>query len=144
MRLYNSTACFDKIKRDQAFKDPSGTSALIYSLASSIHHACPDCAQATFLVAKAYDITVTLVKDVRAGEEIFIDFGEARSHFVCYLCNTGGWKRRKRQNMDETRRDEETLTEMNHKTRKWAVVLKGFLAKLDPRNMFKTAESPSE
>ncbi|KAH7225683.1 hypothetical protein BKA60DRAFT_536297 [Fusarium oxysporum] len=103
MRHYNMNAtesvCLDKFKRDCAFQDPSGTRVLIYSLVSNINHACPDCAQATFLVAEAYDITVTLVKDVRAGEEIFIDFGEARSHFDCSLCNTREpiWKRRKRK-----------------------------------------------
>ncbi|TXC05016.1 hypothetical protein FocTR4_00000961 [Fusarium oxysporum f. sp. cubense] len=103
MRHYNMNAtesvCLDKFKRDCAFQDPSGTRVLIYSLVSNINHACPDCAQATFLVAEAYDITVTLVKDVRAGEEIFIDFGEARSHFDCSPCNTREpiWKRRKRK-----------------------------------------------
>jgi len=38
---------------------------------------------------------------------------------------------------DETRKDEGTLTERNHKIREWAVVLKGFFANFDPRNMFK-------
>ncbi|KAF4502175.1 hypothetical protein FAGAP_1595 [Fusarium agapanthi] len=120
---FNATesVCLDKFKRDHAFKEPLVTSAIIDSLANHINNACPDCAQATFLVAKTYDITVTLVKDVRAGEEIFIDFGQGQPHFVCSLCNTGEsiWKRQKRQ-------------------------LKGFLAKLYPRNMFKTAEPPSE
>ncbi|KAI7759459.1 hypothetical protein LZL87_011255 [Fusarium oxysporum] len=143
MRRYNmnvtESVCFDRLKRDCAFQDPSGTRALIYSLASNINHACPDCAQAKFLVAEAYDVTVALVKDVRAGEEIFIDFGEARPHFDCSLCNTREpiRKRRKRKNTDETRKDEETLTERNHKIREWAAVLKGFFANLDPRDVFK-------
>ncbi|KAF5976740.1 hypothetical protein FBULB1_6834 [Fusarium bulbicola] len=113
--------CLDKFKRDHAFEEPWVTSAVVESLAKHINHACPDCAQGTFLVAETYDITVTLVKDVRAEEEIFIDFGEAGSHLACSLCSPqeSRWKRRKRQ-------------------------LKGFLAKLYPRNMLKTAEPPSE
>ncbi|KAF5551995.1 hypothetical protein FMEXI_3067 [Fusarium mexicanum] len=113
--------CLDRFKRDHVSEEPWVTSAVIESLAKYINHACPDCAQGTFLVAETYDITVTLVKDVRAEEEIFIDFGEAGSHLACPLCSTeeSTWKRRKRQ-------------------------LKGFLAKLYPRNMLKTAEPPSE
>ncbi|KAF5240165.1 hypothetical protein FANTH_9674 [Fusarium anthophilum] len=120
---FNATqhVCLDQFKRDHGFEEPWVTSAAIKSLAKWINHACPDCAQGTFLVAETYDITVTLVKDVRAEEEIFIDFGEAGSHLACPLCSTeeSTWKRRKRQ-------------------------LKGFLAKLYPRNMLKTAEPPSE
>ncbi|KAF5589203.1 nadh-ubiquinone oxidoreductase kda subunit [Fusarium subglutinans] len=113
--------CVDKFKRDHAIEEPWVTLAVVESLAIHMNHACQDCAQGTFLVADTYDITVTLVKDVRAGEEIFIDLGEAGSHLACPLCSPKEsiWKRRKRQ-------------------------LKRFLAKLYPRNMLKTAEPPSE
>ncbi|KAF5685708.1 hypothetical protein FDENT_6101 [Fusarium denticulatum] len=120
------SVCFDQFKRDHAC-NPSITNAKTSSLASIINHACPKCAHATFSVAKTYDITVTLGKDVRKREEILIDLGQAAPpSFVCPLCNLlckntreSLWKRRKRQ-------------------------FKDFLAKLNPRNMFKTAEPPSE
>lgn len=41
---------------------------------------------------------------------------------------------------DETRKDEGTLTERNHKIREWAPVLKGFFANFDPHNMFKRSK----
>ncbi|PNP77464.1 hypothetical protein FNYG_09340 [Fusarium nygamai] len=114
------SVCFDKFKRDHDC-NPSITNAKTSSLASNINRACPDCAQATFRVAETYDITLTLVKDVRKGEEICIGFGQARTRFVCSLCNTKEptWKWRKRQ-------------------------FKRLLAKLYPRDMLKTAEPPSE
>ncbi|KAF5552742.1 hypothetical protein FPHYL_8890 [Fusarium phyllophilum] len=119
----NTTAfvCFDKFKRDHNCKYPLITNVFINSLAAHINHACPDCAQATFRVAESYDITVTLVKDVRAGDQICIDIVQARTRLVCSLCNIREpkWKWRKRQ-------------------------CKRFLAKLFRRNMLKTAEPPSE
>ncbi|KAF5594415.1 hypothetical protein FPCIR_4918 [Fusarium pseudocircinatum] len=104
------SACFDKFKRDHGCK-PSITNAKTSSLASHINRACPDCAHATFQIARTYDITLTLVKDVRKGKEICIGFGQAR--FVCPLCNTREsiWEWRKRQ-------------------------FKGLIGKLNPRNVF--------
>ncbi|KAF5564186.1 hypothetical protein FNAPI_2336 [Fusarium napiforme] len=118
--------CFDKFKRDHAC-NPSITNARTSSLAYTIKHACSDCANATFIVAETYDIKVTLAKDVREREQISIDLGQdGPPSFVCSLCKSlckstreSIWKRRKRQ-------------------------LKAFLAKLNPRNMFKTAEPSSE
>ncbi|KAF5638237.1 uncharacterized protein FTJAE_5338 [Fusarium tjaetaba] len=112
--------CFDKFKRDHNCK-PSITTAIISSLASETHRACPDCAQATFRIGETYDITLTLLKDVRKGDEICIGFGQTRTRFVCSLCKTRErtWKWRKRQ-------------------------LKRLFAKLYPRDMSQTAEPPSE
>lgn len=112
--------CFDKFKRDHNC-NPSITTAIISSLASETHRACPDCAQATFRIAETYDITLTLLKDVRKGDEICIGFGQTPTRFVCSLCDTRErtWKWRKRQ-------------------------LKRLLAKLYPRDMSKTAEPQSE
>ncbi|KAF5600126.1 hypothetical protein FPANT_2704 [Fusarium pseudoanthophilum] len=112
--------CFDKFKRDHNC-NPSINTAIISSLASETHRACPDCAQATFRIAETYDISLTLLKDVRKGDEICIGFGQTRTRFVCSLCKTRErtWKWRKRQ-------------------------LKRLFAKLYPRDMSQTAEPPSE
>ncbi|KAF5713466.1 nadh-ubiquinone oxidoreductase kda subunit [Fusarium mundagurra] len=115
------SVCFDEFKRDKACSNPSITSAITSSLASHINHACPDCAQATFRFADTYDITATLVNDVRAGEQICIGFVQARTRRVCSLCNAKEPKRKWRKRL-----------------------CKRFLAKLNPRNMFKTAEPRSE
>ncbi|KAI1022596.1 hypothetical protein LB503_000713 [Fusarium chuoi] len=107
--------CRDKFKQDNACPHPTITTGLNKSLAPNTNHGCPGCAQATFIVAETYDITLTLEKNVRAGEEILIDFGQDRLRLRCSLCHTreSTWNWRKRQ-------------------------FKGFLAKLDPHNMFKT------
>ncbi|KAI1031301.1 hypothetical protein LB504_000759 [Fusarium proliferatum] len=109
--------CHDKFKQDNACQHPTITTGLRRSLASNINHGCPGCAQATFILAETYDITLTLEKNVRAGEEILVDFGQDRLRLRCSLCHTreSTWNWRKRQ-------------------------FKGFLAKLDPHNMFKTTE----
>jgi predicted RNA-binding Zn-ribbon protein involved in translation (DUF1610 family) len=116
-----------KFKRNYAFQDPMGTRALIYGLASHINHACPDCAQAIFLVEakNPHEITVRLQKNVRADEEIFIHYGKSRLNFDCPLCDTGKpiWKRWKRKN-----------------TKELAVGFKRFIAKVDPRKISRSSK----
>ncbi|SCO29077.1 uncharacterized protein FFMR_01247 [Fusarium fujikuroi] len=80
--------CYDKFKQDNACPNPAMTTGLNNALAPNINHGCPGCAQATFIVAETYDITLTLEKDVTAGEEILIDFSQARSRLRCSLCHT--------------------------------------------------------
>ncbi|KAG9507589.1 hypothetical protein J7337_001142 [Fusarium musae] len=118
--------CFDEFKRDHHC-NPSITNAKTSSLAATINHACPDCANATFRVAETYDITATLVKDVRKREQIFIDLGQdGPPSFVCPLCKSLCKNTRESTRKRRKRR------------------FKAFLAKFNPRNMFKTAERSSE
>ncbi|KAF7533448.1 hypothetical protein G7Z17_g13511 [Cylindrodendrum hubeiense] len=78
----------NKFVKEYAFWDSKGTNAHIYRLASHINHACARHANAEQWTDSAYPnyITVRLVKDVRADEEIFINYNKGHMPFGCPFC----------------------------------------------------------
>ncbi|KAH0528115.1 hypothetical protein TsFJ059_003017 [Trichoderma semiorbis] len=74
---------------EYAFSNPQRSRINIYPFASHINHACDKCANAQFWVqAEAPDrITVSLVRNVRKGQEIFINYNRPSGNtFGCAIC----------------------------------------------------------
>ncbi|TQV99732.1 SETdomain-containing protein [Cordyceps javanica] len=73
---------------DYAFLDPQRERAHIYRLSSYINHACRSCANAQFWVDGAHPncINVSLVRDVKDGDEIFIFYNRPNLRFGCAVC----------------------------------------------------------
>ncbi|KAM5355731.1 hypothetical protein ACJ41O_002377 [Fusarium nematophilum] len=82
----------EKFIEDYAFWDPNRSRAHVFRLTSHINHACTSCANAqhwTDLDFPNY-MTVTLVKPVQTGDEIFIHYGKRRMGFGCAVCGAYG------------------------------------------------------
>ncbi|TFB06063.1 hypothetical protein CCMA1212_001871 [Trichoderma ghanense] len=75
---------------EYSYSSPDGDFAHIYSLASRINHACRGCANAVRGGMDWYDphrINITLVKPVKAGEEILIHYNTAEGRkLACAVC----------------------------------------------------------
>lgn len=80
---------------DYAFWDGRMSNAYIYKLVSHINHACPSCANAQHWVDSQDPncISIRLVRNVKAGEELFIHYGKTNLSFRCAVC--GGRKQSK-------------------------------------------------
>lgn len=77
--------------RDYAFLDPQKAKAHIFPFTGHINHACARCANAQLWVDSAdpHKMTVRMVKDVRADDEIFIHYNRNDLAFGCALCPSG-------------------------------------------------------
>ncbi|KOS19327.1 hypothetical protein ESCO_000891 [Escovopsis weberi] len=77
----------EKFIEEYGFWDPQRARAHIYLLVSHINHACISCANAEQWTDSSYPhrITVKLVKPVKAGQEIFINYNR-KTPFGCALC----------------------------------------------------------
>lgn len=77
-----------KFIEEYAFWDSQSTRAHVYPLASHINHACSTHANAQQWTDSGHPnlITVTLVKDVKAGDELFINYNKGRMPFSCPFC----------------------------------------------------------
>lgn len=86
----------EKFVEEYAFWDSQSTYAHIYALASHINHACSTHANAQQWTDSGHPnlITVTLVKDVKAGDELFINYNKGRMPFSCPFCGRGNAKPR--------------------------------------------------
>ncbi|KAK7426154.1 hypothetical protein QQZ08_007320 [Neonectria magnoliae] len=94
----------EKFVEDYAFWDTTRTNAHIYHIASHINHACPSCANAEQWTnsEEPHQITVTLVRRVKQGEEIFINYNKGRMPFGCAVCG----RRRPKATIDGDDSDE--------------------------------------
>ncbi|KAF4999132.1 hypothetical protein FDECE_11595 [Fusarium decemcellulare] len=77
---------------EYAFSDPQRRKAHIFRLASHINHACTRCANAEHWTDSVHPhpIKITLVRDVKKDEEIFIHYGKKRMSFGCAVCGIKG------------------------------------------------------
>lgn len=77
--------------RDYGFLDPQKARAHIFPFTGHINHACARCANAQLWVdsAEPHSMTVTMVKDVKADDEIFIHYNRNDLAFGCALCSSG-------------------------------------------------------
>ncbi|KAL7819667.1 hypothetical protein V8C26DRAFT_23845 [Trichoderma gracile] len=76
---------------EYSYSSPDGDFANIYSLASRINHACRGCANAVRGMDwyEPHRILITLVKPVKAGEEILIHYNTMEgSKFACAVCGS--------------------------------------------------------
>ncbi|KAF4978092.1 hypothetical protein FZEAL_5482 [Fusarium zealandicum] len=75
---------------EYGFWDPPRRMAHVYALTSHINHACIRCANAQQWTdsERPNCITVTLVKPVQQGDEIFIHYNRRRMRFGCGVCGT--------------------------------------------------------
>ncbi|KAM0296371.1 hypothetical protein ACHAO9_000012 [Fusarium lateritium] len=89
----------EDFRTEYAFQDPARQRALIYRLASHMNHACTDCANAMWIVdaREPHGITVQTTKRVKAGKEIFINYGWANLSFACPICAKKRVKRAAKQ-----------------------------------------------
>lgn len=74
---------------EYAFVNPQKSLAHVYLLGSHINHACIRCANAQQWTdsAEPHRIRVTLVKPLKAGEEVFIHYNRQVGHsFGCAVC----------------------------------------------------------
>lgn len=87
----------EKFIEEYGFWDPQRARAHVYLLVSHINHACISCANAEQWTDSSYPhrITVKLVKPVKAGKEIFINYNR-RTPFGCALCGPTSFRDRVR------------------------------------------------
>lgn len=80
--------CLESFIGDYGFSDPNRGRAHVFSLTSHINHACRSCANAQHWTdgIEGNHMTVKLVKDVRAGDEIFVHYNRPKLGFGCALC----------------------------------------------------------
>ncbi|KAL6696374.1 hypothetical protein J3F84DRAFT_373836 [Trichoderma pleuroticola] len=74
---------------EYAFSNPGQSRVNIYRLASHINHACHKCANAYISIEPEipYAITVRLVREVKKGREIFINYNRPSGNkFGCAVC----------------------------------------------------------
>lgn len=79
---------------EYGFWEPQRINAHIYTLASHINHACVSCANAEqWTDSKApHTITVKLVKPLKKGDEVFINYNRPGLSFRCAVCSPRGIK----------------------------------------------------
>ncbi|KAM0254442.1 hypothetical protein ACHAQJ_006782 [Trichoderma viride] len=78
---------------EYAFCNPQKSLAHIYVLGSHMNHACSRCANAEQWTESSFPhhIVVTLVKPVKAGDELFINYNRKQGpSFGCALCSPPG------------------------------------------------------
>ncbi|EHK16847.1 uncharacterized protein TRIVIDRAFT_65412 [Trichoderma virens Gv29-8] len=88
LSLHQSRRFFSFVK-EYAFCNPPKSLLHIYPLAGHINHACSRCANAEVWIDSGppHRITVRLMKRVRRGEEIFINYNRpAGNPFSCAVC----------------------------------------------------------
>lgn len=73
---------------DYGFWDGRQTYAFIFKLGSHINHACLSCANAQHYVdaEEPNTMTVRLTRNVKKGDELFINYGKAKMAFGCAIC----------------------------------------------------------
>lgn len=73
---------------DYGFSDPNRGRAHVFSLTSHINHACRSCANAQHWTdgIEGNHMTVKLIKDVSAGDEIFVHYNRTKLGFGCAVC----------------------------------------------------------
>lgn len=86
----------ERFVKDYAFWDPRRSKAHIFKLTSHINHACISCANAQHWTdsASPFSMTVTLVRPVKAGEEIFVHYNRSNISFSCAVCPDNSLKSR--------------------------------------------------
>ncbi|KAH7170805.1 hypothetical protein EDB81DRAFT_180419 [Dactylonectria macrodidyma] len=94
----------EKFVEEYAFWDSKNTNAHVYAVASHINHACTTHANAQQWTDSDHPncITVTLVRDMKAGEELFINYNKGRMRFGCAV----GGSRCDEPRYNESRYDE--------------------------------------
>ncbi|EGR50981.1 uncharacterized protein TRIREDRAFT_105133 [Trichoderma reesei QM6a] len=90
LSLFQSIMLFN-FALEYSYSSPDGDFANIYSLASRINHACRGCANAVRRMDwyEPHRILITLIKPVKAGQEILIHYNTMEgSKLACAVCGS--------------------------------------------------------